>query len=149
MTHITKDAPRPVVKWVGGKGALLDRLAVYLPKFVHTQPFCWIEPFFGGGAFFWWARQHLIHMRRCIINDTNADLINLYTCIKDDPAALYQQIALLQQGYDRCITLADKKPFYYDKRALFNTRACDRFVQAALFLFLNKAGFNGLYRVNK
>lgn len=144
MTHET-----PVLKWVGGKRKLLPVLITHLPAWVHTQEFCWVEPFFGGGAFGLWALNHLPYIKEMVINDINADLMGFYCAIKRSPYDLIDEVQKLQKSYNDCITLEDKKPFFYAKRKLYNERISDPIAQAALFLFLNKTSFNGLYRVNK
>ncbi len=140
---------RPVIKWAGGKSKLLHEITSRFPDYVHKQEFCLIEPFVGGGAVSLWALEHLPYLKKLIINDYNADLIGVYQSIQQSPQALIDELSRLQLGYDNLVDLEDKKPFYYQKRDLFNERSQSRIMQSALFIFLNKAGFNGLYRVNK
>lgn len=140
---------KPLLKWAGGKSQLLPEIQKRLPNYVYHQEFCLVEPFVGGGAVSLWALSHLSHLKQLIINDFNQDLIHVYQSIQNYPYELIEQLKILQNQYDKRIELDDKKPFYYAQRDLFNERSQDNITQAALFIFLNKAGFNGLYRVNK
>lgn len=140
---------KPVLKWAGGKSGLLDEIIKRLPNYVYTDDFCLIEPFVGGGAVSFWALSHLSHLKKLIINDYNSDLINVYQIIKCNPNELIEQLNILQKEYDELTDLESKKPYFYQKRALFNSKENHAIVQASLFIFLNKTAFNGLYRVNK
>lgn len=140
---------KPLLKWAGGKSQLLPQLIQRLPSYVYQQDFCLIEPFVGGGAVSFWALSHLPKLKTLVINDFNQDLTNVYHTIKHQPHELIAALNTLQLEYDTLTELSDKKPFYYAKRTLFNQRSEPSVKQASLFIFLNKAGFNGLYRVNK
>lgn len=140
---------KPILKWAGGKSGLLDEIVERLPSYVFTDDFCLIEPFVGGGAVSFWALFNLPHLKKLIINDYNADLINLYLVIREKPDDFINEVQKLQLMYDDRVTLEEKKLDYYRLRDLFNQRSQSDIVQASLFIFLNKSGFNGLYRVNK
>lgn len=140
---------KPILKWAGGKSSLLNAITKRLPAYVYNDDFCMVEPFVGGGAVSFWALSNLPHIKKLIINDYNTDLINLYSIIRNKPNEFINEVQTLQIMYDKLPTLADKKPIYYQLRDLFNERSQSDIVQAGLFMFLNKAGFNGLYRVNK
>lgn len=140
---------KPYLKWAGGKSQLLPEIIARLPKFVYQQDFCMVEPFIGGGAFSFWALSELEYLKKLIINDYNTDLINVYRSMQKNPYDLIAELNYLQSDYDKLITLDAKKPYFYEQRELFNQRSLSEVKQASLFIFLNKAGFNGLYRVNK
>lgn len=140
---------KPFIKWAGGKNSLLDEIQKRLPDFVYSQDFCLIEPFVGGGAVCLWALSQLPYLKKLIINDYNADLINVYQVIKNHPDDLIWYIESLQNDYNQLTDLESKKPYFYHKRDIFNTRSGNNIEQAGLFIFLNKSAFNGLYRVNK
>lgn len=140
---------KPFIKWAGGKNSLLDEIQKRLPDFVYSQDFCLVEPFIGGGAVSLWALSDLPHLKQLIINDYNADLINVYQVIKNHPDDLIWYIESLQNDYNQLTDLESKKPYFYHKRDIFNTRSGNNIEQAGLFIFLNKSAFNGLYRVNK
>ncbi len=125
----------PVVKWAGGKRQLLPYLE--LPKNYNT----YYEPFIGGGALFC-----SIAPKRAVINDLNAQLMNVYTQIKKRPEAVLSALSVLQDIYN---SIEDKDAFYYHVRDMYNQQIEDQTPEAAaLLVFLNKAGYNGLYRVN-
>ncbi|MBB0233165.1 Dam family site-specific DNA-(adenine-N6)-methyltransferase, partial [Streptomyces calidiresistens] len=92
---------------------------------------------------------NLKYLKKLIINDFNEDLINVYQVIKADVQQLMIELDNLQKEYDRLLDKDAKTPYFYAKRASFNQRNLDPVKQASLFIFLNKASFNGLYRVNK
>lgn len=140
---------KPFVKWAGGKTSLLNEIQKRLPSYVYSQDFCLVEPFVGGGAVSLWALSELSCLKKLIINDYNADLINVYQCIKNHPNDFIEYIEKLQNDYNKLTDLESKKPYFYDKRDVFNQRNGNDIEQAGLFIFLNKSAFNGLYRVNK
>ena len=121
------------VKWAGGKRQLLPQMEKYFPKHYNR----YIEPFIGGGAVFF----HLIP-ENSIISDNNTDLINCYKVIKDDVERLIK--SLKKHIYE--------KIYYYEIRAL--DRDVKKFAElsdiekASRSIYLNKTGYNGLYRVN-
>jgi len=123
----------PFVKWAGGKRQLLPQMEKYFPKHYNR----YIEPFIGGGAVFF----HLIP-ENSIISDNNPDLINCYKVIKDDVERLIK--SLKKHIYE--------KIYYYEIRAL--DRDVKKFAElsdiekASRSIYLNKTGYNGLYRVN-
>lgn len=124
--------PRPFVKWAGGKGALLADLKRRMPKRYKR----YVEPFVGGGAFFF-----SLAPREACIADTNAELILTYQVIRNDLDALIAELG--RHRYER--------EYYYevrdwDRRSDFPDLSPA--ARAARFIFLNKTCFNGLYRVN-
>lgn len=132
--------PTPIVKWAGGKTQLLPRIQSKLPEKIGT----YFEPFLGGGALFF-----RLSPDKAIINDFNPQLINVYNHVKYD---LDSVIGLLNNYQCEYNCAMNKGLYYYEKREIYNLniRNCaDNCETAALFIFLNKCGFNGLYRVNK
>lgn len=125
----------PIVKWAGGKRQLLDRIIERSPKeYEH-----YFEPFIGGGAVLFG-----IQPKKATINDINKELINLYLTVKKYPKELLNAIEELDR--QEC-----DKEFYYKQRAHYNDKlsnGCADTELAALFVWLNKHCFNGLYRVN-
>lgn len=140
---------KPILKWAGGKSSLINEITKHFPAYVYERDFCLIEPFVGGGAVSFWALSNLPHLKKLIINDYNTDLINLYSVIREQSHQFIDEVQNLQRMYDQLQTIEDKKPIYYQLRDLFNERSQSNIIQASLFVFLNKTGFNGLYRVNK
>jgi DNA adenine methylase len=89
-------------------------------------------------------------MEKIIINDINTDLINVYKIIASKPKQLISILKDFQVQYHELEDKeAERKAYYYEKREQYNTRNADKITQAALFIFLNRTCFNGLYRVNK
>jgi len=138
---------KPFLKWAGGKTQLLDSINSKLP---YNKDFVYIEPFVGSGAVLFWVLNNYPNLKQVVINDINTDLINSYKTIKTDVKSL---IPILQQWENDYHNLADrpelKKAYYYSKRTTFNNRISNQVTQTALFIFLNRTCFNGLYRVNK
>lgn len=139
---------KPFVKWVGGKTQLLDEVKKSLPEdLCSRKSFTYVEPFVGGGAVLFWILQEYPNVERVVINDINAELVCTYRVIRDDVQSLIDILEGLQRQY---IGLDEegRKAFFVNKRNLFNTRCGSDVEMSALFIFLNKTCFNGLYRVN-
>lgn len=122
---------KPFVKWVGGKRQLLSVLKEHLPKEFER----YLEPFVGGGALLL-----NVKFKTALINDSNKELVNAYQVIKDH---LEELIVILKEHQ-----LKHDKNHYYTVRAL-RLKDLNKVERAARFIYLNKACFNGLYRVNK
>jgi len=89
------------------------------------------------------------NMQKAIINDINKELIDTYRTIAENPEQLIAILNNLQTEYHALEDQQEaKKAYYYEKRALFNSRSEEKVMQSALFIFLNRTCFNGLYRVN-
>ena len=141
---------KPFVKWAGGKTQLLTIIDDNLPSNISDEKFLYIEPFVGGGAMLFHMLNKYPNIERAVINDINEDLMNCYQVIKDSPNELIQLLSMLESTYHAIDTNVEaKNAYYYANRSLFNERKLSNINQAALFIFLNKTCFNGLYRVNK
>ena len=106
-----------------------------------------MEPFVGGGAVIFWILQAYPNIERAVINDINEELICTYRVIKTDVEALISKLTAIQDEYIP-LNAGARKDFFMGKRALFNTKKTSPLETAALFIFLNRTCFNGLYRVN-
>lgn len=127
----------PVIKWAGGKTQLLNELKSRCPKEFKT----YYEPFFGSGALFFSSG-----FKEAVVNDTNFQLYTLYENIKNKPEQLICEIDLLVDQFNKS---NNKKLFYYNKRNEYNNLINSPEIRAsALFVFINKTCFNGLYRTN-
>lgn len=130
---ITQTKLKPFLKWVGGKRQLLDQIKPYLPKTFNK----YYEPFIGGGAMLFDLQPSI-----AFINDVNAELINTYQVIKSNPQELITTL-----------TYFDHSKSFYEGLRLWD-RDTDFLVKyseverAARFIYINKCGFNGLWRVN-
>jgi DNA adenine methylase len=141
---------KPFLKWAGGKSQLIDDIKKVLPSEFKTQKFTYVEPFVGSGAILFWILENFPNVERAIINDVNADLTNAYKIIANNPNELVVILKELQNEYHELeLSPEKKKQFYYCKRDLFNGRNSSETLHAALFIFLNRTCFNGLFRVNK
>lgn len=130
----TNPLVKPFVKWAGGKRQLLPEIRRYKPQNIKT----YYEPFVGGGAVFL-----NMQFKHATINDFNSELINTYTVIKNNVDSL---VKLLKKHKDN-----NSKEYYYkirawDRNGLLETKTSIE--RAARFIYLNKTGFNGLFRVN-
>lgn len=119
------------VKAVGGKRRILANIQKLMPATFNT----YYEPFFGGGAVFFGFD---VLPQRCVINDTNAELINFYQVLRTSPEALIE----LTRTYKY------EEIFYYSIRER-QPAVLTNLERAARMLYLNKTCFNGLFRVNK
>lgn len=146
----TDKMAKPFVKWAGGKTQLLDAINNTIPDYIKQSQFTYIEPFVGGGAVLFWILQKYPNIEQAIINDINADLINSYKTIKENVEEIISVLKIWEKEYHSLKDkLEEKKEYYYSKRTLFNSRKSDKIIQTALFIFLNRTCFNGLYRVNR
>lgn len=141
----------PLLKWAGGKRQLLPQLRRFYPSSFGR----YIEPFFGSGAvFFDLVEQGLLKSREVLLIDSNADLIGCYETVRDSPEAVADALAELAEARGQF-----GQAHYYEVRdQRFNpTRAAQRGADgriaytpelAAMLIYLNRTGFNGLFRVN-
>ena len=147
MTNIIA---KPFLKWAGGKTQLIEQIKEQLPDTIQTEPFTYIEPFVGSGAVLFWMLEEYPNLEKAIINDINQDLTNSYLTIKHNVDDLIDILRKWEVEYHNLAEDQEaKKEYYYKKRTLFNTRNSDQTTQSAIFIFLNRTCFNGLYRVNK
>ena len=127
----------PFVKWAGGKRQLLEEIKKRMPKKYNR----YFEPFVGGGAVLF-----SLQPRDAIINDINKSLINAYRQVKNSPIELIEAIEKLDSNMPE-----DGKAYYYEIRQKYNDKLMQEDFDvelAAMFIFINKHCFNGLYRVN-
>lgn len=119
---------RPLVKWAGGKSGLLQQFLPLFPKRVN----CLLEPFVGGGAVFFHLRPS-----KAVVADKNEELINFYRVVRDQPEQLLADLEKHTNSSD----------YYYQIRSL-DPACLNKIQRASRFLYLNKFGYNGLWRVN-
>jgi DNA adenine methylase len=141
---------KPFLKWAGGKTQLITDIEKVLPKKFMNKKFTFVEPFVGSGAILFWILNNFPKVEKAVINDINADLTNVYKIIASNPIELISVLKDFQEEYHSIdLEVDNKREYYTQKRTLFNTRSTDKVTQAALFIFLNRTCFNGLFRVNK
>lgn len=127
----------PFVKWAGGKRQLLSQIRERMPKTYNN----YYEPFVGGGA----VTFELLP-DKAIINDINKALINVYRQIRNKPMEFVSAVTMIDSEM-----WEDGKEYYYSLREQYNDKLMKEEYDiklAALFVFINKHCFNGLYRVN-
>lgn len=133
---------KPFLKWVGGKTKLLSEIEKNLPKNLIKKSFNYVEPFLGGGAVFFHLIQKF-NIEKAYLNDLNEKLIDVYKDVRDNKNELINELEKIQKNYYN----TNKKMFFLDKRNEFN--AIKKSIKkSAIFIFLNKTGFNGMYREN-
>ena len=148
MKKLNSFPAKPFVKWVGGKTQLLDDIRKTLPyDLPNREEVTYVEPFVGGGAVLFWILQEYPNITRAIINDINTELICTYRVIKSEVENLIIKLTQIQSEYLALDEVA-RKNYYLIQRERFNKRKNSEIETAALFIFLNKTCFNGLYRVN-
>jgi DNA adenine methylase len=129
---------RPFVKWAGGKRQLLNEIEKRLPNNWNT----YYEPFFGGGALLV-NLQNEEKIFKAVISDLNSELINLYNVVKKNPDKLID--ALSHKEFE------NSEDAFRNLKNEFNTLTGlpgNKVRRAALLIYLNKHGYNGLWRVN-
>lgn len=147
---MTNKIAKPFLKWAGGKTQLLNKIEKHLPDSINTDSFTYIEPFVGSGAVLFWMLEKYPNLEKAVINDINEDLINSYLTIKYNVKDLIDILKKWEVEYHSLANnLEAKKEYYYEKRTLFNARSSEQTLQSAIFIFLNRTCFNGLYRVNR
>lgn len=147
---MSKRNAKPFLKWAGGKTQLIPEIEEKLPSSIIKAGFTYIESFVGSGAVLFWILNNFPQLEKAVINDINEDLINTYKTIKSNPNELISILEVIQEEYHSLDNLPDKKKeYFYQKRALYNQRAQSQIEQSALFIYLNRTCFNGLYRVNR
>ena len=127
---------------------MLDEVRKSLPRdFASRRHVTYVEPFVGGGAVMFWILQAYPNIEHAVINDINQELICTYRVIKEDVDALIEKLAAIQAEYIP-MNAEGRKDYFMQQRALFNSKKTTQVETAALFIFLNRTCFNGLYRVN-
>lgn len=141
---------KPFIKWVGGKGQLIDQLEALLPAdFSERENVTYIEPFVGGGAMLFYMLNKYPNINSAVINDINPDLTLCYQVVRDNPTELIMALNDIQSEYYSLKSDEERKLFFLQKREHFNTKSLNQIENTTLFFFLNRTCFNGLYRVNK
>ena len=148
---------RPLLKWAGGKRQLLPRLSEHYPQRFER----YVEPFVGSGAvFFHLATSGKLTGRAVDLCDVNADLIGCYLALRDRTEEVITALQALAREHrsrgDACYYEVRDERFNPLRAELFSRADSPQDVAAAypahaaaMFIFLNRTGFNGLYRLNR
>ena len=128
---------KPFVKWAGGKRQIMNEIKKYIPEKFDK----YYEPFVGGGAVFFEMAP-----KKAVLNDYNKELMNVFNCIKDEIK------------FEKMCNELNRHETYHSEEYYYEIRNVDRdknkfnkladYKRAARTIYLNKACFNGLYRVN-
>lgn len=143
---------KPFIKWAGGKGQLLKEIKKLYP-FENKKIDKYAEPFIGGGAVLFDILTNY-DIKKAYISDVNKELINIYKVIQNKAEELITFLKKFEEDY-LPLENEERKEYYLQKREEYNNwkkRYNAENIEemgAALFIFLNKTCFNGLYRVNK
>lgn len=144
---------KPLVKYRGGKSKEIPHLIKHIPKFTGR----YIEPFFGGGALYFYLEP-----KKAIINDINSKLMAFYKGVKSDFELLSNELQEIERIYisnrKKFEDLKAKSPqlrvddeneaLYYQIRDMFNDLAEKKYSDALLYFFINKTAYSGMIRYN-
>jgi DNA adenine methylase len=141
----------PLLKWAGGKRQLLPQIRTFYPATFNR----YIEPFFGSGAvFFDLHAMGRLRSRDVLLIDSNADLIGCYETVRDHCEHVLSCLDDLARGHAD----AGRTHYYAVRDERFNPlRDANRHADgriaytpelAAMLIYLNRTGFNGLFRLN-
>lgn len=134
MSRKQHPIPRPILKWAGGKAKSTELILSRMPRKIRT----YYEPFFGGGAVFF-ALVRAGRIKSAVISDTNTELITTLQAVRDALGRVLselERLAFLPVTEERYAHIRNWSPSKHHEIA-------------ARMIFLNKTGFNGLYRVNQ
>ena len=124
----------PFVRWAGGKSWLCNRIESYLPNSFSD----YYEPFLGGGAVYFYLASLGLLTHKIYLSDLNEDLIHAYLDIRDNCSTLIDSLKAISPGENE----------YYRIRNIYNS-GIDKQNRGLFFIYLNRVGFNGIYRVSK
>jgi len=131
-----------IIKWAGSKSRLLEKIYPFLKGAKNfTDDNFYIEPFAGSLSV-----ALSIRKKKMILNDKNLKLINFFEQVRDKPEKLVKKINKIISDSEKYTNKAD---FYHEIRNLYNNLILSKgnaITVAAIFWYLNKTGFNGMYR---
>jgi DNA adenine methylase len=144
---------KPLIKYRGGKSNEIPYIIKHIPKYRGK----YIEPFFGGGALYFYLEP-----KKAIINDINSKLINFYLGVRDNYTVLRSELDKIEKiykiNYNQFNTIKQQKPndlvenkneeLYYDIRDMFNDISDKKYSEALLYFFINKTSYSGMIRYN-
>jgi DNA adenine methylase len=143
---VETEVAKPILKWAGGKRQLLPALRQYYPSEFQT----YFEPFLGSAAVFLDLHNGGRLARGARLSDSSRDLIGCYVAVRDAVEGVIEELDRLADGYRR-----SGGAHYYEIRNRFNgmrreLKAASRYppALAAMLIYLNRTGYNGLFRLN-
>ncbi|MEM2907398.1 MAG: Dam family site-specific DNA-(adenine-N6)-methyltransferase, partial [Candidatus Odinarchaeota archaeon] len=149
---------KPFLKWAGGKGQLLEELFKRVPDIIKKTGVVtkYIEPFVGGGAFFFFLKSKF-NVENAYLFDINPELIIAFKVVQREPENLIKKLKKLESKY-LSSNKEERRKLYYEIRSLYNQQIYgfnyenynEEWIERSAFLiFLNKTCYNGLYRQNR
>jgi len=145
---------RPFLKWAGGKTQLLREIEKRLPP-CPKDGYDYVEPFLGGGALFFYLQEKGM-IKTALLNDTNPELILCYRAVRDHVEELIDQLEEYQTNLPD--DMEERKTHFFETRdKVWNKKLCTdplrmdpahMVERVVLTIYMNKACFNGLFRVN-
>ncbi|MCK9281774.1 MAG: Dam family site-specific DNA-(adenine-N6)-methyltransferase [Melioribacteraceae bacterium] len=144
---------KPLVKYRGGKSKEIPHLVRHIPQFSGR----YIEPFFGGGAIFFYLEP-----KKAIINDINSKLMAFYLGVKSNFEQLKKELSEIEKLYTinrrKFDELKSQNPelrvedgnenLYYQLRDMFNDLSDKKYSDALLYFYINKTAYSGMIRYN-
>jgi DNA adenine methylase len=130
--------PKPFLKWVGGKAKSVEAIRAHFPATWNPETDLYVEPFLGGGALFF-----AVQPQHAILNDANSALVWAYRVLQQNVEGVLAELTILERKH-----YTHGAELYQHVRENMH-KQLPAALLAAYFIFINKAGFNGLYRVNK
>lgn len=135
----------PIIKWPGGKRRLVNEILPLIPPIKRR----YYEPFAGGAAVAFALLEKGVAPDAMTLSDICRPLISAYQAIQNRPHLLISILESFERQYNK-----DGEPFYYRLRdnlneSLVNGRVEQPVIMAAQFIFINRTGYNGLWRVNQ
>jgi DNA adenine methylase len=143
---------RPILKWAGGKRQLLPALRKFYPAGFRR----YVEPFLGSGAVFLDCHNRgLLAGRAVALSDINADVIGCYVAVRNWTGDVIHELQALEHGHRRggaAHFYAVRDERFNRLRALLPSGAAAAAAYtpelAAMLIYLNRTGYNGLFRLN-
>lgn len=157
LDNLSIQKVKPILKWVGGKSKIVQEILSSIPKKIDNYH----EPFVGGGSVLLSLLSSSIKVKyKIYAYDFNQDLINFYKHIQTDAQEIIKKFKELKEEFDTIIgnevirihsddekKLSSRESYYYWLRNQYNNISENSIYKSALFLFLNKTCFRGLYRI--
>lgn len=144
---------KPLVKYRGGKSREIPHILKHIPEYEGK----YIEPFFGGGALYFYLEP-----KKAVINDINSKLMDFYLGVKNDFGNLQRELNEIgeiykvnQKQFEELKKLTPEKrvmdnneALYYQIREMFNNLSEKKYSEALLYFFINKTAYSGMIRYN-
>ncbi|MBC1211803.1 Dam family site-specific DNA-(adenine-N6)-methyltransferase [Listeria booriae] len=131
------------IRWTGSKRKLLNEMLYVFDR----EKEIYVEPFLGSGTVLLNVLKNELY-NYYYVNDINSNLIDFYKSLKDNYGKLSKVIIRICKEYNSLMSIDEKEAYYYSMRERYNNNRSKVFTRAAIFWFLMKSGYNGVYRIN-